>query len=347
MKEANFRSWLQQFPQGLIEQSKQKSVRLTGQNMTRASRCVLLISTGEKVAACVPKQRSALIFHSRIDCRWTIPLQMEGLLPPPTTTTTTTTLHPLTNASVDLLEESDSSSALEDVANHLRLLNLTLSMLVSLSASLLPFLLRFLCSDNHHLRLGLLVKLSHNINFEVKPNQASSIGVVGSHSVTGISQPLFPLLYFLTLLTIYTLSISQSLPHILATGKQNVKETEANENTAENNTPPSSLNLDQNCPQFHLEGLISSSDYNQGNFWQSENIVFCQTQPTSAWPRWTSLSFCDPPLQLHPPSSLPPMIMVDTHLQLLQESYLSFPFSRDNKQLLHGSSSMSWNQQCK
>ena len=83
---------------------------------------------------------------------FTILLQMEGLLPPPTTTTHS----PLTNASVDLLEESDS---LEDVATHLRLLNLSLSMLVSLAASILSFLLRFICSDKHHLRLGLLVKL--------------------------------------------------------------------------------------------------------------------------------------------------------------------------------------------
>ena len=83
---------------------------------------------------------------------------MEGLLPPPTTTTTTT-LYPLTNnASVNLFEESDSSSSLEDVASHLRLLILALSMLVSLGASLLPFLLSSLCSNKHHLRLGLLVK---------------------------------------------------------------------------------------------------------------------------------------------------------------------------------------------
>ena len=82
---------------------------------------------------------------------------MEGLLPPPTTTTTT--LHPSTNASFDLFEGSDSSSALEDVETHLRVLILALSMLVSLAASLLPFLLCFLCSDKHHLRLGLLVNL--------------------------------------------------------------------------------------------------------------------------------------------------------------------------------------------
>ena len=82
---------------------------------------------------------------------------MEGLLPPPTTTTTT--LYPLTNASVDLFEESDSASSLEDVASHLRLLVLALSMLVSLGASLTPFLLRFLCPDKHHFRLGLLVTL--------------------------------------------------------------------------------------------------------------------------------------------------------------------------------------------
>ena len=84
-------------------------------------------------------------------------LRMEGLLPP--STTTTTTLYPLTNASVDLFEESDPSSSLEDVASHLRLLVLALSMLVSLGASLTPFLLRSLCSDKHHLRLGLLVTL--------------------------------------------------------------------------------------------------------------------------------------------------------------------------------------------
>ena len=82
---------------------------------------------------------------------------MEGLLPPPTTTTTT--LYPLTNASVDLFEESDPSSSLEDVASHLRLLVLALSMLVSLGASLTPLLIRSLYSDKHHLRLGLLVKL--------------------------------------------------------------------------------------------------------------------------------------------------------------------------------------------
>ena len=88
---------------------------------------------------------------------------MEGLLPPPTTTTIT--LYPLTNASVDLFEESDPSSSLEDVASHLRLLVLALSMLVSLGASLTPFLLRSLCSDKHHLRLGLLVKLFHQCIF--------------------------------------------------------------------------------------------------------------------------------------------------------------------------------------
>ena len=92
---------------------------------------------------------------------------MEGLLPPPTTTT----LSPLTNASVDLFEEADSSSAFEDVTTHLRLLNLSLSMLVSLAASLLPFLLRFICSNEHHLRLGLLVKLSEILYFEVSEDQ--------------------------------------------------------------------------------------------------------------------------------------------------------------------------------
>ena len=90
---------------------------------------------------------------------------MEGLLPPPTTTTTT--LHPLTNASVDLFEENDSSSALDYVASHLHLLVLALLMLVSLGASLSPFLLRALCSDMHRLRLGLLVKLVDNKYLEV------------------------------------------------------------------------------------------------------------------------------------------------------------------------------------
>ena len=95
----------------------------------------------------------------------TVFLRMEGLLPPPTTTTTT--LHPLTNASVDLFEENDSSSALDYVASHLHLLVLALSMLVSLGASLTPFLLRALCSDMHRLRLGLLVKLVDNKYLEV------------------------------------------------------------------------------------------------------------------------------------------------------------------------------------
>ena len=92
------------------------------------------------------------------------------------------------------------------------------------------------------------------------------MGVVGSHSVIGISRPVFPLLYnLLTLLTLYTLSISQSLRNILARGKQSVKETEANERTTQNNSPPSSLSLDHNFAHSHLEGLILSSDFNQGN----------------------------------------------------------------------------------
>ena len=81
---------------------------------------------------------------------------MEGLLTP--STSTTTTIYPLTNASIDLFEENDSSSPLEDVVVHLRLLTLSLLMFVSMAASLLPILLRFLCSDMHRIRLGLLVR---------------------------------------------------------------------------------------------------------------------------------------------------------------------------------------------
>ena len=56
-------------------------------------------------------------------------------------------------------------------------------------------------------------------------------------------------------------------------------------------------------------------------------MAFWQTQvPTSAWPRWTSPSFCDPPLQLHRPWSLPPMIMVDTHLLFIQIKNLIWAF---------------------
>ena len=115
------------------------------------------LPTGELAAASVPKQRSALCFSLGLIGVETVLLRMEGLLPPPTTTTIT--LYPLTNASVNLSEESDTSSALEDVATHLRLLILPLSMLVSLAASLLPFPLRSLQSDMHHLHLGVLVNL--------------------------------------------------------------------------------------------------------------------------------------------------------------------------------------------
>ena len=74
-----------------------------------------------------------------------------------------------------------------------------------------------------------------------------------------ISQPLFPLLYILTLLTIYALSSFQFLRQTLAEKNQNEKGDEPKEGISPNNSPPSSLNLVQNLPH-------SPNDFNKGNF---------------------------------------------------------------------------------
>ena len=82
---------------------------------------------------------------------------MEGLLTPPTSSSTTIPFA-WTNSSADPLDENN-SSPLEDVASHLHLITLLLSTLVSITASLLPFLLCSLLADKRLLRLGVLVRL--------------------------------------------------------------------------------------------------------------------------------------------------------------------------------------------
>ena len=165
----------------------------------------------------------------------------------------------------------------------------------------------------------------------------------------GICQPLYPILYLLTLLTLYTLSISKSLQDILAKRKQNVKDVEVNERTAQTNTPPASLSLGQNCPHFHSEELISSSDLNQGNFWWTNQNILADSGA------YISLTEVDKSVFLRPSTAIASPLVTPTHdygwysssIHPDQESYLSFPISRNYEQLSQRSSIMSWNQQCK
>ena len=91
---------------------------------------------------------------------------MEGLLTPPTSSSTTIPFAS-TNASAASFDENN-SLPLEDVASHLHLITLLLSTLVSITASLLPFLLCSLLADKRLLRLGVLVRLLEVFSSDLK-----------------------------------------------------------------------------------------------------------------------------------------------------------------------------------
>ena len=213
-------------------------------------------------------------------------ISMEGLLTPPTSSSTTIPFAS-TNASADPFDEN-SSSPIEDVASHLHLITLLLSTLVSITTSLLPFLLCSLCSDKRILRLGVLVRLFFLIFSSdlKKANQAFSIGVVGSQSLSGISSiSSFPFDSTLTILTLYALYFLQHMRCSSEDNEDNVKETE--ERIPRNTSPPSSLTLGPqasiNFAQSTSEKLISLSSDIQGSFKRvDENNCIQQTLATSA-----------------------------------------------------------------
>ena len=193
---------------------------------------------------------------------------MEGLLTPPTSSSTTIPFAS-TNASADPFDENN-SLPLEDVASHLHLITLLLSTLVSITASLLPFLLCSLCSDKRLLRLGVLVRLLEIFSSDLKKaNQAFSIGVVGSQSLSGTSSiSSFPFDSTLTILTLYALYFLQHMRCSSEDNEDNVKETE--ERIPRNTSPPSSLTLGPQASisfaQSTSEKLISLSSDMQGSF---------------------------------------------------------------------------------
>ena len=193
---------------------------------------------------------------------------MEGLLTPPTSSTTTIPLAS-TNTSADPFEENN-SLPLEDVVSHLHLITILLSTLVSITASLLPFLLCSLLSDKRLLRLGVLVRLLAIFSSDLKQaNQAFSIGVVGSQTLSGTSSiSSFPFDSTLTILTLYVLYFLQHMRCSSEDNEDNVKETE--ERIPGNTSPPSSLTLGPqasiNFAQSTSEKLISLSSDIQGSF---------------------------------------------------------------------------------